>query len=104
MSNALVDFFAMNGDVLRCIDADAYLVTPHADDRHGDVVADHHRLTHLSSQYQHGWSLALLVTVDADRENLDIHGTTSLLPAIASVGSPILRKSEYRVNAKAKSL
>jgi hypothetical protein len=25
VSNASVDFFAMNGDVFRCVDADAYL-------------------------------------------------------------------------------
>jgi hypothetical protein len=85
MSIALGDFLAMNGDVLGRVDADAYLVTLHADDRHGDVVADHHRLTHLSRQYQHGLSLALLRIENADRESRVIRGEMSLRP----VSSPL---------------
>jgi len=56
----IADFFATNGDVFGCLDADVYLVTRHGDDRHRDVVADDHRLTHSSRQYQHGQSLALI--------------------------------------------
>ena len=59
VSNAVVDFFPMNGDIFRCVDADAYLAALHADDHYSDIVADHHRLTHPSRQYHYGWSLAL---------------------------------------------
>ena len=40
--DALGDLFAMDGHVLRRIDADPHLVALHAEDRHGDVFADHH--------------------------------------------------------------
>ena len=39
--DTLVDFFAMNGDISRRVDADAHLVGLHANDGHGDIVADH---------------------------------------------------------------
>jgi len=58
-SGALIDFFAMNDDVFRCADADAHQVGLHAKYGHGDVVADHQRLTHPSRQYQHDRSLIL---------------------------------------------
>src|ERR1700722_12283746 len=54
--DALVDFFAMNGDVFRCADADTHLVALHANDGHGDVVPDHDSLANPSCQYQHGTS------------------------------------------------
>jgi hypothetical protein len=80
-SNALVDFFAMNNDIFWRIDADAYLVTLHADDGHGNVVADPHRLTHLSRQYQHGWSLALEGYQWIQTGESDFPETSSLRPA-----------------------
>jgi hypothetical protein len=56
--DTLVDFFAVNGDIFRCADADAHLVGLHANDGHGDIVADHKRLANPSCQYQHGTSLS----------------------------------------------
>src|SRR5882757_1069487 len=56
--DALVDFFAMNGDIFRCADADAHMVALHSNDGHGDIVADHKSLANPSCQYQHGTSLS----------------------------------------------
>ena len=64
--DALIDFFAVNGDIFRRIDADAYLSTLHPDDGHGDIVADHQPLAHFPCQYQHGRSSAFRATMDAD--------------------------------------
>jgi hypothetical protein len=47
---AFINFFATNGDVFRCADADVYLVTFHGDNRHADVVAENHCLTHSSRE------------------------------------------------------
>jgi hypothetical protein len=58
--DTLVDFFAMNGDIFRCADANAHLVGLHANDGHGDIVADHKSLANPSCQYQHGTSLAII--------------------------------------------
>ena len=51
--DSLVDFFAMYGDRLRRIDANAHLVALHAQNGNGNVVSDHDRLAHPSSQNQH---------------------------------------------------
>jgi hypothetical protein len=56
--DTLVDFFAMNGDIFRCADADAHLVGLDAKNGHGDLVADHESLANSSSQFQHGTSLS----------------------------------------------
>jgi hypothetical protein len=56
--DTLVDFFAMNGDIFRCADADAHLVGLHVNDGHGDIVADHKSLANASCQFQHGMSLS----------------------------------------------
>jgi hypothetical protein len=69
VSNALEDFFAMNDNVLRRIDADAYLSALHSDDGHSDVVTDNHRLTYPSRQYQHGRSLALIRSIQTWRSD-----------------------------------
>lgn len=87
-SNTLVDFFAMNWDVFRRADADAYLVAFHGDDCHGDVVADDHSLTHSSCQYQHGCSLALKGTIDADPR---IGNLRKNVPVASLVGTSLYR-------------
>ena len=56
--DTLVDFFAINGDMLRCADADAHLVDLDAKNGHGDLVADHESLANSSCQFQHGTSLS----------------------------------------------
>lgn len=56
--DTLVDFLAMNDDVLRCADADAHLVGFDAKNGHGDIVADDKSLANSSSQFQHGTSLS----------------------------------------------
>jgi len=42
--------------------------------------------------------------MEAESENQGVHETKSLRPAVTGIAAKILRKSEYRVNAKAKSL
>lgn len=72
-SDALVDFFAMNADISRCVDADAHLIALYSHDGHGHVVADHDRLIHPSRQDQHGSCLAhigILLT-QKDEASLD---------------------------------
>ena len=54
----LVDFSAMNGDVLRCADAEAHLVGFHTNNGHGDLVADRKSVANPSCQFQHGTSLS----------------------------------------------
>ena len=93
--DALVDFFAMNGDIFRCADADAHLVGLHGNDSHGDFVADHKSVANPSSQFQHGTSLSHIgIPQRASRT----------FTARSGAVRRILRKSEYRVNAEAKSL
>jgi hypothetical protein len=94
--DALVDFFAMNGNIFSCADADEHLVAFHANDGHGDIVTDHKSLANPSCQYQHGTSLS---HYGMPQGRPDHYRTTPV-----GVARPILRKSEYRVNAKAKSL
>jgi hypothetical protein len=95
--DTLVDFFAMNGDIFGCADADAHLVGLDAKDGHGDIVADHESLTNSSCQFQHGTSLSHHWDAAAASRTF-----TATRPA--GVVRRILRKSEYRVNAKAKNL
>src|SRR5690606_30267513 len=56
-----VDFFAVHSDFSRGVHAQAHLISLHAQDGHGDVVADDHRLPHSPGQDQHSqtpsWSL-----------------------------------------------
>jgi hypothetical protein len=47
-SDALKDFFAVNGNVFRCVDADAYLFSFDRKHRDGDVSADHHGFLQFS--------------------------------------------------------
>jgi hypothetical protein len=56
--NALENFFAMNGNFLRRINADADLIAFDAKDSNGDVVSDHHSFTDASSENQHESLLA----------------------------------------------
>src|SRR5580692_7999751 len=58
--DALVDFFAVDGNILRRVDADPYLVALHTQDGHGDIVTDHHSLTDPSRQYEHSSSSLVL--------------------------------------------
>src|SRR3984957_14002419 len=51
--DTVVNLFTVDGHVLGRIDADPDLVPLDAQNRHGDLVADHHRLAHSSRQYQH---------------------------------------------------
>jgi hypothetical protein len=51
--DALIDFFAMDGDVLRRVDPDAHLIALHAKNGNRHVVPDHYRLANASGQYQH---------------------------------------------------
>src|SRR5690606_5704566 len=56
-----VDFFAVHGNLARSIHAKAHLISLHAQDGHGDIVADDYRLPHSPGQDQHSqtpsWSL-----------------------------------------------
>src|SRR5581483_1545548 len=58
--DALVNFFAVHGNVLGCVDADSHLVPLHTEDGDGDVVTDHHGLAHPSGQYKHSFSSLVL--------------------------------------------
>jgi hypothetical protein len=51
--DTLEDLFPMDGNVLRCIDANSHLIALHPKDGDGDIVTDHHGLTHPSRQYEH---------------------------------------------------
>jgi hypothetical protein len=51
--DALVDFFPMYRDVLRCGDAYAHLVSLNGENRDCDVVADHNRFAYAARQIQH---------------------------------------------------
>jgi hypothetical protein len=51
--DTLEDLFPMDGNVLRCIDTNSHLIALHPKDGDGDIVADHHGLTHPSRQYEH---------------------------------------------------
>jgi hypothetical protein len=95
--DTLVDFFAMNGDCFRRADADAHLIGLYGNDGHSDIVADHKRVANFSCESQHGTSLS---------HHWDAAGAPQPFAALRafSVARPILRNSEYRVNAKAKSL
>jgi hypothetical protein len=73
--DALVDFFAMNGDVFRCADADTHLVALHANDGHGDVVPDHDSLANPSCQYQHGTSFAIIGMPQGPRTFAAMHAS-----------------------------
>src|SRR5437773_5134376 len=52
-SNSVVDFFAMDGDLLGSRDSQANFVAPDIDDGDFDVVTDHDRLIALTGQHQH---------------------------------------------------
>jgi hypothetical protein len=54
---AFGDFFTVDIDVARCLDAYAHLCAIHGHDRHFDIVADAKRFTGAASKYQHGFSL-----------------------------------------------
>jgi hypothetical protein len=47
------DLFAMDGNVLRCIDTNSHLIALHPKYGDGDIVTDHHGFTHPSRQYEH---------------------------------------------------
>src|ERR1700675_3812716 len=51
--DTVVNLFAVDGYVLGRVDADPDLVPLDAQNRHCDLVSDHHRFTHSSRQYQH---------------------------------------------------
>src|SRR3954465_10042957 len=51
--DALEDFFAVHGHVLRRIDADADLVALDAEDRNDHVFANDNGFTNSSGQYEH---------------------------------------------------
>src|SRR3984957_439643 len=51
--DTVVNLFTVDGHVLGRVDADPDLVPLDAQNRHGDLVSDHHRFTHSSRQYQH---------------------------------------------------
>lgn len=51
--DALVDFFAMDGHVLRCRDADTDLVALDAEHSNADRVADHQGFANAAGQDQH---------------------------------------------------
>src|ERR1700675_3013464 len=51
--DTVVNLFAVDGYVLGRVDADPDLVPLDAQNRHRDLVSDHHRFTHSSRQYQH---------------------------------------------------
>ena len=51
--DALKDFFAVDRDVLRRIDANAYLISLNAEDGHGDFLANHDGLANTSSENEH---------------------------------------------------
>src|SRR5438128_1877412 len=55
-TDRVVDFLAMDADLLGRIDSDSNLIAPDVDDSHFDVVADHDRLVALPGQHQHGGS------------------------------------------------
>lgn len=61
---ALVDFFAMHGNLLGGIDTNAHLITFHAKNGHSDIVTHHQGLSDPASQNQHSFLLT-----DSFRDN-----------------------------------
>jgi len=51
--DTVVNLFAVDGHVLGRVDADPDLVPLDAQNRHRDLVSDHHRFANSSRQYQH---------------------------------------------------
>lgn len=51
--DCLIDLFAMNADILRCVYAQPYLIAAHIDNGNFNVIAYDYRLILLSAQNQH---------------------------------------------------
>ncbi|KWV16439.1 hypothetical protein ATB53_09515 [Xanthomonas translucens] len=51
--DALIDFFAMHRDVLRCGDTNTHLIALDPEHCHGDQIADHQGFAYPASQDQH---------------------------------------------------
>jgi hypothetical protein len=51
--DALIDFFAMHGNILRRVNANAHLISLDAEHGHGDQVADHQGFAYSASEDQH---------------------------------------------------
>ena len=51
--DSFVDFFAVYGDILGCVDSDSDLITFNAEHCNGHVVSDHDGLADLSGQDKH---------------------------------------------------
>jgi hypothetical protein len=55
--DALVNFFAMHGNLFGRIDTNAHLVTLHAQYGDSDIITDHQGLSDPASQNQHSFLL-----------------------------------------------
>ena len=51
--DALVDFFAVHGNIFRGIDSQAYLKTLNAKNRDGDLVTNVYAFAYFAGEYQH---------------------------------------------------
>src|SRR5690606_34951131 len=65
--DALVNLFAVHGDFLRSIDANAHLITFHAQYGDGDVITHHQGLSDPASQNQHSFLLTDSITGQSAR-------------------------------------
>src|SRR5690606_29944328 len=83
------DLLAMDGYVLRRVDADTHLVSLDSEDGDGDFVSDHQRLAYAASQNQHVALLSLIpVCKPRTRRNAHPARTAARTKRTASLAVP----------------
>ncbi|CAN1602523.1 protein of unknown function [Pseudomonas mediterranea] len=85
--NALIDLFAMHGDVFRGIDADPDLLAANAQNGDRDVVTNVYAFTDFAGEYQHGVLLDYFIRAP-DSDSADV-GTAYRLVLSVTMWVPL---------------